>query len=247
MKKIEKRIIIALENYREEDSITKVAEKYKIDRHTLSKYLKYNLENIFYSQFYDSYILFDEKEITAIKDFKNNHRTFSYIKNKYGYKNEIFKNKLKALDIDCERNYKNNFNRNAFNEINSEEDAYFLGFITADGYINEKRGFLSIKLNSRDEDILQKMLNYMEADFEINHKYHAVTHNLLSQIVFNSKKLTNTLSEKYNIHQNKSVKEIPYYSIKKELIKHYIRGYIDGDGYIKKEKQILAVVALKKF
>lgn len=43
------------------------------------------------------------------------------------------------MGYDNSRRYQRNFNRNAFDKIETEADAYWLGFILADGYINEDR------------------------------------------------------------------------------------------------------------
>ena len=54
-------------------------------------------------------------------------------------------------------------------------------------------------------------------------------------ITYSSKQLIENLKQ-YDLHQKKSTKEVPFINIKDELIKHYIRGIIDGDGYISKKE-----------
>ena len=55
--------------------------------------------------------------------------------------------------------------------------------------------------------------------------------NICVSIEYDSRELVNTLI-KFNLHQNKSGKEIPYIFKDLELQKAYIRGMIDGDGHI---------------
>lgn len=212
-------------------SITKIAEQFNIDRHTLSKYQNFNLETLIFSKYFDCYIYFDEKEKLAIDEYLNSNISYLKIKEKYGYNQERMIKKLLAIGANIERKYKVNFNRNAFEKIETEEDAYVLGFILADGYLNEERNFLQIKLQKKDEDILEKINKYFKCSVPIKYGIHNITKNELCYITLNSKTLINNLKQ-YNLFQNKSCKEIPYYDINDDLIKHYIRGIIDGDGYV---------------
>ena len=50
------------------------------------------------------------------------------------------------------------YNRHIFDEINSSEKAYWLGFIVADGYLNTERGMLRIKLGNIDKHHLEKFI-----------------------------------------------------------------------------------------
>ena len=236
MRKIKEEIIEALEYSKNhtDKSITSIAKEFNIDKKTLFNNLELNTKDLIWSNIFNCYILFDDKEWDAIDDYLNSDINFLGIKEKYGYKQERFIEKLKALDIDTTRKYKISFNRKVLSEIKTEEDAYILGFILADGYINENRGFLHFKLNSKDINILEKINMYFESNSKIKHEKHSITGNDLSVLNFNSRKLINTL-KKYNLFQAKSCKEIPYYEISDNLKKHYIRGIIDGDGYIKKD------------
>ena len=101
-----------------------------------------------------------------------------------------------------ERRYERIFNRNAFNKIESEEDAYWLGFILADGYINEDRGFLKIKLGSVDKEHLFKFAQYMQEENpriqeEVGGSY--TKDNTCFSIEYDSSTLITNLT-KYNLH-----------------------------------------------
>lgn len=237
MLKIKKEIIEAVKYKKDnpQTSITQIALIFSIDRHTLSKYENFDLDNLIFSEHFDCYIFFDENEKLAIDEYLNTNISYAKIRQKYGYKQERMIEKLLAIGVDIERKYKVNFNRSAFNKIETEEDAYILGFILADGYINEERNCLSIKLKQTDEDILIKINNYLGYEGNIKYGYHTITKNKFCYICYNSKELIQNL-KKYGIFQGKSTKEIPYKDIQNNLSKHYIRGIIDGDGYIMKNK-----------
>lgn len=69
------------------------------------------------------------------------------------------------------------YNKDFFQKIDTEEKAYWLGFIYADGCINRmyrneklKSMDLEIGLCREDEKHLRKFLNYIESNVEIKHK-----------------------------------------------------------------------------
>lgn len=130
------------------------------------------------------------------------------------------------------------FNENYFESIDTEEKAYWLGFIAADGCIVKSGDYnsyrLYINLGSIDENHLQKFLNSINAhDIEIQNYtstsgFSNKNGTATSRVVLNSLKLCKDLS-KYNIHERKSY-NIKMPEINHRLMPHYLRGYVDGDG-----------------
>ena len=240
MKVIKKSIIDAINHYNSHtESFTQVAEKFNIERRTLSRYIKSNFStsNLIYVQEKGYYVLFEQKELDMMTDFINNPKmTYTDIENKYNISRKSFQRLCEHNQISYrtyETKYK--FNRFAFKTIETEEDAYILGFMLADAYICEQRSALRIKLHSRDEDILHKINKYLNSNVEIKYEYHNVTKNKLSYLYFSSVELTETLKT-YGICGNKSCREKFYHKMPNELKRHYIRGLIDGDGYISKDE-----------
>ena len=130
------------------------------------------------------------------------------------------------------------FNEDYFENIDTEEKAYWLGFIAADGCIVKSSEYnsyrLYINLGNIDEGHLQKFLNSISAhDIKIQ-RYTSTSGfsnkngTKTSRIVLNSLKLCKDLS-KYNICERKSY-DIKMPEINNRLIPHYLRGYVDGDG-----------------
>lgn len=240
MKIIKKEIIDAIKFYNENtQSITKVAEKFNVERHTLSKYIKNEPLECFYNEKVDCYVYCDDFEKSIIDDYKTLKKrlTEEEMVQRYGITVRRLKNLCKYNNIKfIEYEYKNSFNRNAFKTIETEEDAYILGFMLADAYVCEQRGSVRIKLHSRDEDILHKINKYLNSNVKIKHEYHNVTKNKLSYLYLSSIELVETLKT-YGICRNKSLKEKFYQNIPNELKKHYIRGLIDGDGFIRKNEK----------
>ena len=122
-------------------------------------------------------------------------------------------------------------NLDFFHEINTEEKAYWLGFIYADGCIfsNETgvRRF-SICLSVRDREHLQKLGNIFNQQIE---QFPGSSH--LVSLVIGGPNIYNDLSdhgiEECKTNSNKTT-VLEYVSC--GLINHFIRGYFDGDGSV---------------
>ena len=128
------------------------------------------------------------------------------------------------------------FDRNKFNEITTPEECYWLGFIEADGYIPLNKcknpSGVKIKLKGTDEEHIKKFINFMNAeepDKFLKYEYHNITGNKLVYCQFNSGQVAKNL-EKYGICNKKSEREV--YIPNLPFQRDYIRGLIDGDGFI---------------
>ena len=126
------------------------------------------------------------------------------------------------------------FNENYFNKIDSEDKAYFLGFILADGSIVNKNNRYSLVININDKDIKVLKTFKEKINYEGDIWYHKQRSNMC-QIKVSSKILINDLS-KYFIIPNKT-NIVKYPEIPDELQNHFIRGVFDGDGCISIHKE----------
>lgn len=133
-------------------------------------------------------------------------------------------------------------NNDFFKVIDNEEKAYWLGFLYADGCINEqykngkiKAMVLELGLSSKDENHIEKMLLSMESNSPIKQKKVKLSGNiyLCSRVNICNTNLCRDLIKlgciprKSLILEFPNEKIVPYY-----LKKHFIRGYFDGDGCI---------------
>lgn len=243
MKKIKQNIVdgVRFAESNPDMSITKCAEVCGIDRHTLAKYKKQGIEK--YDIYYDGdYYYLDDKERKAINHYLNDESaTFAKIQSLYGYKSETFKKKLEVSGLGADRRYKVDFNREAFKTIDTEESAYWLGFILADGYLHEGRGSLTIKLGAVDRDHLKKFCDFIECSHSQIMEQKGGFGTIAYSVNLNSKDMSNDLVDK-KIRQSKSGKEEPYSISDSELRRHYIRGILDGDGWIRKDHSGVGLV-----
>ena len=130
---------------------------------------------------------------------------------------------------------------NFFSNIETELQAYLLGFIASDGSINLKRHTLCIHINEKDKEIFELFKVISPNAYIQECKPTESILKVRGKIVKNKGSIRLSISSKIliedlyklGIEENKTYKEmkIPR-QIPKSLIKHFIRGYFDGDGCI---------------
>lgn len=105
---------------------------------------------------------------------------------------------------------------------------YWAGFLAADGCVSDK-GKLSICLNYDDTGHIEKFREVLKSN-------HAITSNTTkyyrSEISFINKKIAEDLKNNFNIVPRKTNIYCPPNNMPEEFIRHFIRGYFDGDGCI---------------
>lgn len=120
------------------------------------------------------------------------------------------------------------YNKNFFENIDTEEKAYWLGFIAADGNIRKDFHKLRIELNIQDKQHLEKFRSAIQGNMPIKEWIRLKNHSCYIEI--NSVKMCKDLFQ-YGITPNKSLSlRIDFEKIPQELQHHLIRGYFDGDG-----------------
>ena len=140
---------------------------------------------------------------------------------------------FKELGIEIvNKQNRSKFNEHIFDQIDSEEKAYWLGFIFADGYISSsplREGVKSIyqfeiSLGIKDIEHLNKFKRFMDYEKDI------ITDGNRCRFVVTNKYLWTLLNE-LGCTPNKSL-SLTFPDIPQNLVKHFIRGYFDGDGCI---------------
>lgn len=222
------------------ESLIQIAKSFATDKNTVSKHLHIDFNTWLFDKQKHCYVQLEPYEQQIVEGFRNGTFTCAYQAAKeYSITSEKVNRICKSSGIVLRpANVKHHLNRNALASIQTEEDAYILGFITADGYIADMRNTVAIKLQAKDEDILRKISQYFEYDGTIKYLTHTLTGNKLCSIIFCSAQLIQNLKQ-YGIERKKSLKETFYENIPPHLMRHYIRGLIDGDGFVsQKSKKI---------
>lgn len=190
-----------------------------------------------------------EREIYLF--YKLSGGTYSSIGKKYGVNYGIISNiiKRKATKFNCHnRKYYANFD--IFNTINSEEKAYWLGFLYADGYVrlryfkkNIRGGVLGLNLAIKDLDHLKLYKNFLNADQDIQYGVKKTRYKNIDKefkfchLEINNLEMVQQLINKGCVPRKSLILKFPdEFILPENLIFHFIRGYFDGDGTICKTK-----------
>lgn len=215
-------------------NITELANLYNISRPTMSRIIKEN--NL------------QTKKILQLERCKNidedticflyeNGKTIKEISNLLDVsttviKSRLIKNNIKIRDnSSSHKKYKED--DSYFDIINTNDKAYFLGFICADGWLTNQ-GRLGIEVSKKDSEIIYWAKEQLQSNRPIYEKENSVGINV------HSKKIFDTLCS-YSIIPNKSLsldisKVIKLANISEKYIPSFLLGYFDGDGGIYKTK-----------
>jgi transposase len=126
-----------------------------------------------------------------------------------------------------------------FDVIDSQEKAYFLGILYADGNNSLDANYVRIDLARKDRDILEKLapLIYLKEplqhikDYTREKEYNGkITTIYGSYLTINSKHICHTLFNMGCENKKSLTLKWPEWLVDSELQRHFIRGYYDGDG-----------------
>jgi len=132
-----------------------------------------------------------------------------------------------------EAHRKYSLNEDFFEIIDTEEKAYWLGFIAADGDICSGRPRMGLALAIKDKERVELFRDHIEATNPIYYretKRNGKSHGNVG-IRIRSKKLCKDLIDK-GVVPRKSLILKPPKNVPENLIHHWIRGYFDGDGCV---------------
>lgn len=137
--------------------------------------------------------------------------------------------KYKKLNI-------NNCNHNYFDVVDSELKAYLLGFFIADGFLDSKSNRFGITIQKNDESIIKLFNKNICPENNIvyrNRKTEFINRKIQCDLRWSSKNMKSVFVDTYHILPNKTQDinfSFPFYKIDNIYIRHFIRGFIDGDG-----------------
>jgi intein-encoded DNA endonuclease-like protein len=130
---------------------------------------------------------------------------------------------------------KNNFNQDYFKVIDTEDRAYFLGLLYADGNVYMKRNRVQITLSNSDSYILDKLSEVTQSTAKLY-----IDRVKYSKVILESKTLCEDII-KLGCTPNKSLTlQFPTEEqVPSHLLHHFIRGYFDGDGHVSLDKKLI--------
>lgn len=149
--------------------------------------------------------------------------------------NGITKNKAKKINHFLKEDY--------FKNIDSEAKAYFLGLMKTDGYVKNYKGdsyTIGISLKESDKEILEKFKQELNLSSSLYHdkrpKKEAYVLEFTSEQMAKDLKYFDIIPKKTYFLDDIHLELIP-----KEFQRHYLRGLLDGDGAVFKEKTQIVV------
>ena len=132
-----------------------------------------------------------------------------------------------------------------FDEINSEEKAYWLGFLYADGCVTKGGVNLLLKWDDCEVEHLKKYKKSLASNSKIELRHEKIRDkekNVIriqhtAKVRINDHRLMEQLIDKGCVPRKTFILKFPNEKIvPSRLIRHFIRGYFDGDGSIWKLK-----------
>ena len=108
-------------------------------------------------------------------------------------------------------------------EIMTEEQAYTIGFFMADGYNTGLQAGLKVKAS--DSCVLERMKDCFSSEIKLQEEKSSKSFVISSTVICNNLRDLGIIEQKSH-----NEKHIP--ALSKELIRHFIRGYFDGDGTV---------------
>lgn len=245
------------EMYENNITLKEIAIKYNCSRDTIKRFIVQNdfPERKKINPLYKNFSEEDDKKIEQLYNEGKSTREIGKIMNTSGItiSKHLQKMGVKIKDLHKSRQIYP-FNENYFKTIDDEHKAYWLGFIAADGcvleptyqvskrtgkIIRKEQGALQIGLQEKDKAHLEKFQKDIKDTHKINFskKRKAYDIKILSNIICMD-------LQQYNIVPRKSlVLEFPD-NIREDLLRHFIRGYFDGDGSIafcKNKKGVISI------
>lgn len=178
--------------------------------------------------------------------YVNKGLTIQEIRNLYNARTQTIMDILKDNGVNTTENMRVSVNRlmyhDFFERIDTEEKAYFLGMLMADGCVRHPEGWTpTIALELIDLDVIEKFQTATNSDGKITRsdRKRRVGDNPTYTATIRSEKMAEDLA-KYGVVWNKTYDtqrlqcEIP-----ESLRRHLLRGMFDGDGsiYISKEER----------
>lgn len=173
----------------------------------------------------------DEQVAYIIDRYLNENYTLKQLGREFNCSYPTIRNLLNKHNIQSRGN-KQGYPRDEFyfNKIDSEEKAYWLGFLYADGCVHSNN--YEISINITDKEHIKKFQNAIKA---LNHNITETKDKrfqnakTLYQFSIKDKQLHQDLI-KWGCIPQKSllINKIP--NIPRDYISHFIRGYFDGDG-----------------
>lgn len=168
----------------------------------------------------------------ALEEYLNTpekERSLTKLGSKYNIKRQTLSERFKKWGYNVvNQQNRCRVNEAAFDNISSEEQYYWLGFMYADGNISKEGNRIEMRLSIKDKSHLEKFRRFLDLETEI--RTGICNGNEWCHLSVRNKHLWNTLNNLGCIPQKSLALTFPRIKFTTANILHFIRGYVDGDG-----------------
>ena len=219
-----------IEMYLDDYSKVDIAKHLGISTQSVTKYLlKNNIQQ-------KEYFISEETKDLICDLYINEKMGIKKISKKlnidYGsVKRALNKKGIKLRNL-SESQKKYTLNRNYFDDIDTQNKAYILGLLYADGNVGKDNYVIQICLQEEDKHILEQIKNELNSNrplyFKETNKKNKSWKNTYS-LILNDEHMHQSLINKGVVPQKTFKIKFPEF-LDEKFISHFIRGYFDGDG-----------------
>jgi len=213
--------------YEKLKNVKEVAKFFNTSVSTIQRRLKKN--GIIFTSKYNT--LNEIEVLEKYSSLKNIHKVAEYFNMSISPITKVLK--MNGVNL---TNRRYDVNHKYFEKIDNEEKAYWLGFLYADGYIRERKfgNSLELKLSVKDNDHLELFRRCLNSNHKIVYGF-SKTHNNgkpsishMGHLAIYSNELVRDIKS-HGFHSRKTF-TISKPNLTGDLMRHFIRGYFDGDG-----------------
>lgn len=176
------------------------------------------------------------KYIAAAKEYiaaeqNNQHISLTALSKKYHCKRERISEQIKLLGFQViNKTTGKHINEKIFDCIDTEEKAYWFGFLCADGCVTKNK-YVELGIHWNDYDHMQKYRKFLELDSDDSIK----RNKNVARVRVHNNHIAEQLLKKGCVHNKSHLLKFPEISIfaNRSLVYDFIRGYCDGDGCLR--------------
>ncbi|ENY5524688.1 hypothetical protein ACFZL0_000639 [Staphylococcus pseudintermedius] len=207
----------------------------------------------------NGYIASDKQKEFIINTYSKKHEDAKSISKRFGISSSWINSRLKQWGIPIKSSKElfqlHSYNEDYFKVIDSEEKAYWLGMLYADGTLTynkigkdgKVKNRLKLALQGADREHLKLFAKHIELEHYNPKTYYTTVGDKeysYCELVVSSTKMIEDLIDKGMIPTNNNVgkekKELIRFpdekQVPKRLLHHFVRGYFDGDGSLTRSR-----------
>ena len=226
-----------IQMYKNNVSIDDIIRKYDTEEHFIREVLKSNQVDRRYHTFSEE--LYDR----IIYLYRDQRYVYKYIEyqllvSETGIR-DILKKRGITLRTYSEVNQKYKRNSHYFDQIDNENKAYYLGLLFADGNNFSKHNAITLSLQEEDGYIVEKFKDEIEYEgcihYDEKNKQNPNYKNQV-RITINDEYMSRRLYQLGLVDNKGLILKFPDY-LEGKYLRHFVRGYFDGDGGIFYDKK----------